>query len=118
MTWSPESTRSDRQPQISNLVGLAVAFAPAAMLAIAAARLQGQARAVSIGLGVTLAVEALFVFTKVGSQRSVGGLLTVAFFVVAALCLRFNSPDMNWSGTHLMLAAVILCAIGLIVRGE
>jgi HEAT repeat protein len=97
---------------------LAVAFAPAAMLGIAAAHLHGPARAVSIGLGVTLAVEALFVFTKVGSKRSVGGLLTVAFFAVAALCLRFNSPNMDWSGTHLMLAASILCGVGLIVRNE
>lgn len=118
MTWATATPGSGQETPLAKAAGLVVAFAPAAMLGVAATHQHGSARSVSIGVAVTLAVEALFVFTKLGSKRSVGGLLTVAFYVVAALTLRFNSPDIDWFGTHMMLAASILCSIALVVRGE
>ena len=118
MTWSADKSRSHRQLSLTMVAGLVLAFAPSAMLAITAAYLQGQARSVSIGVGVTLAVEGLFVFTRFGSKRSVGGFLTIAFYTVAALVLRFNSPDMDWVGTHAMLAISILVALVLLIRSE
>src|SRR5262245_57738912 len=114
MTWTADKSRSRQQLSLSLVAGLV----PAAMLAIAAAHLQGHARSISIGVGVTLAVEGLFVFSRFGSKRSVGGLLTIAFYVVAAVVLRLNSPDMDWVGTHAMLAVSILVALVLIVRSE
>lgn len=118
MKWSIELMRSGRESQLRKLATIGLAFAPSVMLAISASRLESQARSVSIGIAVTLAVEGLFVFTRFGPQKSIGGLLTIAFYLIAALVLRFNSPDLNWIGTHLMLAVSILVAVGLIVRRE
>ena len=45
------------------LGALVLLFAPAGLLAIAAARSEGVARSVSIGVGVTMAVEGLFILS-------------------------------------------------------
>lgn len=100
------------------LGALVLLFAPAGLLAIAAARSEGVARSVSIGVGVTMAVEGLFILSRSGAIRASGSGFLIAFYCVTALVLRINSPDLNDFWTHGMSALAILLPVGLLVRRE
>jgi HEAT repeat protein len=112
------SPSGQRPPQLPLLAGGIVFLAPAVILALDAGGHDGAARSIAIGVAVTIAIEGLYVVTRLGSVRAVGSLLAVLFYATAAAVLRFNSPDFTSAWTHCTLAVCLLMAVVLFARRE
>lgn len=115
MNWPMKLSRSTSFPSIWAVGTL---FAPAGMLAVSAANMDGAPRLISIGVGVTLAVEALYLICRYGAARAAGSAFLIAFYAVAALVLRLNAPNLDSAWTHFLLSAAILTPVLLLVRRE
>src|SRR5205085_8513951 len=118
MTWPSHMTPMARRSPFGSGIATVVLLAPAVLLALDATRHDGTARSISIGLGVTIAVEALFLITRYGSRQSANSLFNIAFYGMTAIVLRFNSPELGSAETHAMLAATLLAPVALFVRRE
>lgn len=118
MSWPSQMSPADQAPQFKLLATAALLLAPATMLAVDATRHDGVAKSIAIGVAVSLAIEGVFLITRYGPQRTANSLFTVAFYAVAALVLRFNSPDLSSPATHAMLGCTLLMPVGLFVRRE
>ena len=115
MNWPSQMSRSSCLPRFWAFLML---LAPAGMLAVAASQTDGVPRSISLGVGVTLAVESLYLLCRYGAARATGSAFLIAFYAVAALVIRFNSPDLDAAWTHALLALAILVPIWLIVQRE
>jgi hypothetical protein len=118
MSWPSQTATIGRQLRLNGVLGVALLLGPSALLAFAALNSEGAAKSVSIGVGVTLAVEALFLLVRFGAQRATSSLFTVAFYSVSALVLRFNSPDLNDPATNAALGISILIPVVLFLIRE
>ena len=78
----------------------------------------GPARSLSLGAAVAVAVEALFLIVRYGPGAAASGAFAITSYAVAALILRFNSPDPDSPLTHAMLGITLLVPVGLFVRRE
>jgi HEAT repeat protein len=101
-----------------SLAAVVVLIAPAVLLAVAARDTAGDARAVSLGVAITIAVEGLFLMRRYGAQRAAGSMFAVAFYATAAFVLRFNAFRYDSAVTHGMLAATLLMPVALLARRE
>src|SRR3954471_23040493 len=112
MSWPTQmSPAGQRSPQSLLLAGGLVLLAPAAILAIDSGQHEGMPRSVAIGVAVTIAIEGLFLISRYGSTRAAGSLFTIAFYAVAVLVLRFNSPDLTSAWTNAALAVCLLIPV-------
>src|SRR5262245_17489067 len=108
MSWPSHINPVGRHGQTALGAVAILLLAPAWILAVDAGRHDGVARAISLGVSITLAVEGLFLIFRYGSHRVGSSLFTIAFYAMAALVLRFNSPDLSSPSTHTKLGAVLL----------
>jgi HEAT repeats len=118
MSWPSQMMPAARRPRVASLPAAALLLTPAVLLALSSVRAEGLTRSLAVGVAVTLGLEALFLLVRYGSQRATRSLFLIAFYAVAALVLRFNSPDFNSPFTHCLLAASLLLPVALFVRRE
>ncbi|MSR55342.1 MAG: hypothetical protein EXS09_18965 [Gemmataceae bacterium] len=115
MNWHSRLSKSAVFPSVWAVPML---FAPAEMLAVSALQTDGVSRSVFIGVGVTLAIESLYLLFRYGAERAAGNAFPIVSYVVSAFVLRFNSPDLESAQTHVLLSVAILIPVRLVVRRE
>jgi HEAT repeats len=118
MSWPSQMTLATRANRPGSVLSALWLLAPAGLVLLSVAHADGIARSVGVGVAVTLACEALFLIRRYGPHRAAGSLFLVAFYAVAALVLRFNSPDVASADTHLLLACSLLIPVLIFVRRE
>src|SRR5262245_45571777 len=118
MSWPSQMALATRANRPGSVLSALWLLAPAGLVLLSVSQSDGIPRSVGVGVAVTLALEALFLIRRYGSQRAAGSLFLVAFYAVAALVLRFNSPDLAAADTHLLLACSLLIPVLIFVRRE
>src|SRR5436305_1028098 len=118
MSWPSQLSPNSRRQRFGAVTSAAMLLAPGAMLVFSAGQAEGLPRSVALGVGVTIGIEGLFLLTRYGPQRAAASLFTLSFYVMTALVLRFNAPDLTSPTTHLLLALALLVPVVLFVRRE
>ena len=118
MSWPSQMTLAPRASRSGSVLGALLLLAPAGLVLASVSGVEGLPRSVGVGVAVTLACEALFLIRRYGPTRAAGSFFLVAFYAVAALVLRFNSPDFGTAQTHLLMSGSLLIPVSVFVRRE
>src|SRR5215831_6272793 len=104
MSWPSQMTLAPRASRPGSVLGALLLIAPAILVLLSVGYAEGLPRSVGVGVAVTLACEAIFLIRRYGAQRASASVFLLTFYAVAALVLRFNSPDFRAPNTHLLMA--------------
>ncbi|HKA07855.1 MAG TPA: HEAT repeat domain-containing protein [Gemmataceae bacterium] len=118
MNWPSQMTLAPRASRPGSVVGALLLIAPAILVLLSVGYAEGLPRSVGVGVAVTLACEAIFLIRRYGAQRASASVFLLTFYAVAALVLRFNSPDFRAPNTHLLMAVGLLIPVALFASRE
>src|SRR6478609_1879060 len=92
MSWPSQMTPAARRPRVASLPAAALLLTPAVLLAVSSVRAEGFTRSLAVGVAVTLALEALFLFVRRELAATVGNSRRI-WILIRQLTARTDWPE-------------------------